>query len=165
MDMWVCLNMGYTATDIAIWMGERIHWNWVVAYFQINPLNFKHMYRILPWSKHGVFSHERGWSSPYFHRIYNLYTHYKDSQYGMDDHKPYTMFWPWHIWNIVSNSYRTGDVPYIIWFNYDCCSLSSGDQTWFAGKSPRFSSMIFPFFNLHWVQGFFRLPCLITDGK
>jgi hypothetical protein len=27
----------------------------------------------------------------------DLYTHYSDSQYGMDDHKSYTMFWPWHI--------------------------------------------------------------------
>ena len=26
MDMRPCLNMGYTATDMAIWMGRRIEW-------------------------------------------------------------------------------------------------------------------------------------------
>ena len=28
----------------------------------------------------------------------DLYNHHKYSHYGMDDHKPYTVFWPWHIW-------------------------------------------------------------------
>ena len=27
----------------------------------------------------------------------DLYIHYKDSHYGMDDDTTYTIFWPWHI--------------------------------------------------------------------
>ena len=43
-------------------------------------------------------------------------THYKDSYCEMDDHKPYTRFWLWHIWSYMIVYVR---IKYgIVWYKH-----------------------------------------------